>query len=215
VQDGPDFQGQTRRLRTYDGVNFTKAGAEKLGHYVEHDLRRVLDSHVLPVALPGPEEQPPASDNVAGRPVIGPVVPLNATNAEKDGQLLGAAGHPTEVEANPLATRVLNRGEAVVAPRGRADDFSWPRPDISGTPDTEALPDAVPPKGAAANGGAEDGKKNTDKAATTKSSEATSRPTPSSPAPHVTIARPHHHVDQGIGAPRPPLPVGPPASNWR
>ena len=216
VQDGPDFEGQTRRLRTYDGVNFTKAGAEKLGHYVEHDLRRVLDSHVLPVALPGPEEQPPASDNVAGRPVIGPVVPLNATNAEKDGQLLGAAGHPTEVEANPLATRVLNRGEAVVAPRGRADDFSWPRPDISGTPDTEALPDAVPPKGAAANGGAEDGKKNTDKAATTKSSEATNRPTQSSPTPHVTTARPHRHVDQVNGAPpRPPLPVGPATSNWR
>jgi uncharacterized protein len=41
VQDGPDFEGQTRRLRTYDGVYFTKAGAEKLGHYVEHDLRRV------------------------------------------------------------------------------------------------------------------------------------------------------------------------------
>ncbi len=68
VQDGPDFEGQTRRLRTYDGVYFTKAGAEKLGHYVEHDLRRVLSSHALPVALPGPEEQPPASDNVAGRP---------------------------------------------------------------------------------------------------------------------------------------------------
>ena len=64
VQDGPDFEGQTRRLRTYDGVYFTKAGAEKLGHYVEHDLRRVLGSHVLPVALPGPEEQPPANDNV-------------------------------------------------------------------------------------------------------------------------------------------------------
>ena len=62
VQDGPDFEGQTRRLRTYDGVYFTKAGAEKLGHYVEHDLRRVLSSHVLPVALPGPEEQSPAKD---------------------------------------------------------------------------------------------------------------------------------------------------------
>ena len=94
VQDGPDFEGQTRRLRTYDGVNFTKAGAEKLGHYVEHDLRRVLGSNVLPVALPGPEEQAPASDNVAGRPAIGPVVPLNATSAEKGGQLLGAASHP-------------------------------------------------------------------------------------------------------------------------
>jgi uncharacterized protein len=215
MQDGPDFEGQTRRLRTYDGVNFTKAGAEKLGHYVEHDLRRVLSSHVLPVALPGPEEQPPANDNAAGRPAVGPVVPLNATKAEKGGQLLGAASHPTEGEADPLATRVLNRGEAIVAPRGRADDFSWPRPDISGTADTEAPPDTVQPKGAAANSGAEEGKKNTEKAATTKSSEATNRPTQPSPAPHITTARPHRHVDQVNSAPRPPLPVGPATSNWR
>ena len=110
VQDGPDFEGQTRRLRTYDGVYFTKAGAEKLGHYVEHDLRRVLSSHVLPVALPGPEEQSPAKD------AVGPVLPLNAIGAEKSGELLGAASHPTEREADPLATRVLNRGEAIVAP---------------------------------------------------------------------------------------------------
>jgi len=128
---------------------------------------------------------------------------------------LGAASHPTEGEADPLATRVLNRGEAVVAPRGRADDFSWPRPDISGTADTEALPDAVPPKGAAADSGAEDAKKNTDKAATTKPSEAANRSTQSSPAPHVTTARPRHHIDQGNGAPRPPLPIGPATSNWR
>jgi uncharacterized protein len=213
VQDGPDFEGQTRRLRTYDGVNFTKAGAEKLGHYVEHDLRRLLGNNMLPVALPGPEEQPPANDNVAGRPVVGPVLPLNATNAEKGGQLLGAARDSDERQADPLATRVLNRGEAIVAPRGRADDFSWPRPDISGTADTEALPDAAPPKGAAANSGTEDEKKkNTDKAATTKSSEATNRPTQSSPTPHVTTARPHRHVDQ---VNRPPLPVGPATSNWR
>ena len=195
AQDGPDFEGQTRRLRTYDGVNFTKAGAEKLGHYVEHDLRRVLSSHVLPVALPGPEEQPPANDNVAGRPAIGPVLPLNATSAEKGGQLLGAASYQDERQADPLATRVLNRGEAIVAPRGRADDFSWPRPDISGTADTEALPNALPPKGAAVNKGAENGKKNTDKAATTKSSGATNPSTQSSATPHGTTARPHRPVD--------------------
>ena len=216
VQDGPDFEGQTRRLRTYDGVNFTKAGAEKLGHYVEHDLRRLLGNNVLPVALPGPEELPPANDNVSGRPVVGPVLPLNATSAEKAGELLGAASHPDERQADPLATRVLNRGEAVVAPRGRADDFSWPRHDISGTADTEPLPDAVPPKGAAASSGSEDGKKkNTDKAATTKSSEVTSHPQ-ASPTPHVTTVRPHRRVDQINGAsPRPPLPVGPATSNWR
>jgi len=215
VQDGPDFEGQTRRLRTYDGVNFTKAGAEKLGHYVEHDLRKLLGNNVLPVALPGPEEQPPANDNVAGRPVVGPVLPLNSTSAEKGGELLGAASHP-DMQADPVATRVLNRGEAIVAPRGRADDFSWPRPDISATAYTEPLPNSEPPKGAAANNSAEDGKrKNTDKAAATKSSDVTNH-AEASPTPHVATVRPHRRVDQFNGAaPRPPLPVGPAISNWR
>ena len=166
AQDAPDFEGQTRRLRTYDGVNFTKAGAEKLGHYVEHDLRRILRSHVVPVALPGPEEISPTNDDVAGRPVVGPVVPLNATGSDKGGELLGAAAHPTEAEADPLVTRVFNRGEPIVAPRGRADDFSWPRPDVSGSLDAEPSPAVAPlPKGAAAERGAEDRKKNSDKAA--------------------------------------------------
>jgi hypothetical protein len=30
---GPDFEGQIRRLRTADGVHFTKAGAVKLASY--------------------------------------------------------------------------------------------------------------------------------------------------------------------------------------
>ena len=72
---GPDFEGQIRRLRTGDGVHFTKAGAVKLAHYVEHDLRRVLSSHIVPVALPGPEEQAPKGSAVGARPAIGPVVP--------------------------------------------------------------------------------------------------------------------------------------------
>jgi uncharacterized protein len=207
VQDGPDFEGQTRRLRTYDGVNFTKAGAEKLAHYVEHDLRPLLGSHVLPVALPGPEEQPPANNNGTGHPAAGPVLPLNGTSAEKGGQLLGVEAHPANGQTDPLASRVLNRGEAIVAPRGRADDFSWPRPDISGA-DTEPRPDTAPPKGAAANNGVDDAKKTTDK--------GTNRPTQSSATPHVTIARPHRRLDQVNGTPpRPPLPIGPANSNWR
>ena len=214
VQDGPDFEGQTRRLRTYDGVNFTKAGAEKLGHYVEHDLRRLLGNHALPVALPGPEEQPPANDNVAGRPVVGPVLPLNTTSAEKSNQLLGAP-KSDEQQSDPLATRVLNHGEGIVAPRGRADDFSWPRPDISSA-DTEALPDALPAKDAVANSNKEDRKKDTDKAATTKSSDVTNHQTQPSPAPRVTTARPHRHVGTvNTAPPRPPLPVGPATSSWR
>ena len=107
---GPDFEGQIRRLRTFDGVNFTKAGAEKLAHYVEHELRRVLTNRVMPVALPGPEEQSPAKGNA--RPAIGPVVPLNTTAGGEGGDLVGAASHPAQHETDPLATRVLSRGDA-------------------------------------------------------------------------------------------------------
>src|SRR5208282_3752448 len=121
TQQGPDFEGQARRLRTYDGVHFTKYGAEKLAHYVERDLRRVLANHVLPVALPGPEEQSPAKGAAVGRPAIGPVVPLSAIGGAEGGDLLGGTSQPAEREADPLATRVLNHGAAIVAPPGRAD----------------------------------------------------------------------------------------------
>jgi hypothetical protein len=139
IQDGPDFEGQTRRLRTYDGVYFTKAGAEKLGHYVELDLRRVLSSHGIPVALPTPDEQSPVRD------AVGPVLPLNAIGKEKNSELLGAAKRPADRESDPLATRVFNRGEAVVAPPGRADDFSWPHADTSGL-DVEPAADTAHPR---------------------------------------------------------------------
>ena len=38
---GPDFEGQIRRLRAGDGVHFTRAGARKLAHYLEREIRRV------------------------------------------------------------------------------------------------------------------------------------------------------------------------------
>ena len=157
---------------------FTKAGAEKLEHYVKHDLRRVLSSHVLPVALPGPEEQSPAKD------AVGPVLPLNAIGSEKSGELLGAAKQPAEREADPLATRVLNRGEARVAPRGRADDFSWPRPDGNDAADREPAPDAVPPRSSGGTSKLDEGQANpTKKPEAVKSGEAKNRPTQSPPAP--------------------------------
>ena len=52
---GPDFEGQIRRLRSSDGVHFTKYGAEKLAHYIEHDVRRAL-KRGIPVAVPGSDE---------------------------------------------------------------------------------------------------------------------------------------------------------------
>src|SRR5262245_30040124 len=52
LQKGPDFEGQIRQLRTYDGVYFTKAGARKLAHYVEREITRLLAGRSGPIALP-------------------------------------------------------------------------------------------------------------------------------------------------------------------
>jgi uncharacterized protein len=168
VAQGPDFEGQTRRLRTYDGVYFTKAGAEKLGHFVERDLRRVLSSHVLPVALPGPDESSPAKG------AIGPVVPLNAIGAGETGDLLDG-----EREADPLATRLQGGGNATAAPPGRADDFSWPRVDAnsSGAVDLRPATGTPAPAKSSATGKNEakkkDGNKNdANQPKTTRSSNA-------------------------------------------
>src|SRR2546430_2567229 len=56
---GPDYEGQTRRLRSSDGVYFTKFGARKLAHYVEREVERSIASRGAPVALPVPVDPGP------------------------------------------------------------------------------------------------------------------------------------------------------------
>ena len=51
---GPDYEGQIRRLRSGDGVYFTKFGARKLAHYVEREIQRSIANRGMPVALPVP-----------------------------------------------------------------------------------------------------------------------------------------------------------------
>jgi hypothetical protein len=126
---GPDFEGQIRRLRSGDGVHFSKAGAEKLAHYVEHELARVMANPVVPVALPVPEATAPAAAATPGaaRAAVGPVLPLAATGTGEGGDLLGSGSRPSPASPDPTAASVLVRGEALAAPAGRADDFAWPR----------------------------------------------------------------------------------------
>ncbi len=78
--DGPDFEGQIRRLRTADGVHFTKAGAVKLASYVDQELRRVMSNHVAPIALPELPEQASPAKLGAPRPDVGPVLPLTVSS---------------------------------------------------------------------------------------------------------------------------------------
>jgi len=134
---GPDFEGQTRRLRSGDGVHFTRAGARKLAHYVERELRRVMQARLTPVATPAPQEPEPdvekapaaaAAPGLPPRPIASPVMSLTAPRGTGDALLGGAPVRNTS--ADSVATRVLVKGEAIEAPAGRADDFAWPRRDI-------------------------------------------------------------------------------------
>ena len=131
LQQGPDFEGQIRRLRSSDGVYFTKAGALKLAHYAEREINRLLAARSAPIVLPTEPATPDASarpDQPAPRPLAGPIVPLVASSVGTD-QLLGAPGS-RQVTIDAQAARLLIKGEPLLAPAGRADDFAWPRRDI-------------------------------------------------------------------------------------
>ena len=146
---GPDYEGQMRRLRSGDGVYFTKYGARKLAHYVEREIRRYMANRG-PIALPmGPTGPLPADGKSAARPLAGPVMPLTALTGNND-ELVG--GGAASARADASATAVLIKGDGVMPAPGRADDFIWPpgseRPKVE-TP--VAAPAAVPaaPKAAA------------------------------------------------------------------
>jgi uncharacterized protein len=131
LQQGPDFEGQIRRLRSADGVYFTKPGARKLAHYVEREITRLLATRSAPFMLPSEPATPDANalpGQPAPRPLAGPILPLVASSVGTD-QLLGGPGsRPAAVDA--LAARTLVKGEALAPPAGRADDFVWPRREV-------------------------------------------------------------------------------------
>src|SRR5467141_2636766 len=159
LQRGPDFEGQIRRLRAYDGMFFTKPGARKLAHYVEREINRLLAARSAPLALPTEPATPDANalpGQPAPRPLAGPIVPLVASSVGTD-QLLGGPGsRPMAIDA--LAARTLVKGEPLAPPAGRADDFAWPRrevgreqakgetPSASVSPDGTATAPGAPPK---------------------------------------------------------------------
>jgi len=205
---GPDYEGQMRRLRSSDGVFFTKSGALKLAHYVEREIRRQMNSRVTPIAVPSGPAAPATPDGKpAARPMAGPVVPLTIAPSTSD-ELLGGAG-TSSPHSDATATRVLVKGEPVAAPRGRADDFAL-KPDGDGkavVPPAAAVPagamaaappaETVRPEPAATPDKKAVGPKNAPAAKTTQNTAPKPR---SEPRP----VRPQQRDD----APRPPRPIG-------
>jgi hypothetical protein len=145
LQKGPDFEGQIRQLRSYDGVYFTKPGARKLAHYVEREITRLLANRAPTITLPSEPAAPEANavpGQPAPRPLAGPILPLVAASVSSD-QLLGGPGtRPASVDA--LAARTLVKGEALNPPAGRADDSSWPHREVGREPAKEPAKGDVP-----------------------------------------------------------------------
>lgn len=154
AQQGPDFEGQIRRLRSADGVFFTKAGARKLAHYTEREIRRVLAAHTDgPLAVPSETFAPDSNirpGEAGPRPLMGPVMPLVASQVGTDELLGGVGTRPASVDA--LAARTLVKGEPLAAPAGRADDFSWPRREVGAlsAPPSDPVVASAPSDGTAA-----------------------------------------------------------------
>jgi uncharacterized protein len=147
---GPDINGQTVRLRAADGVHFTKAGARKLAHFVEPEIRRDLDE-VAPKSEPG--TSPGTAPNVANvanpdnagtpsnpalpgteapplpKPIAGPILPLTGPVLSPGGALATrtATAGTANNAARALIEQTLQQGRPLAPKPGRVDDFSWPR----------------------------------------------------------------------------------------
>lgn len=145
---GPNIEGRTVRLRTADGVHFTKAGARKIGHAVELELRSIL----------APKDQGDAMSDIGGVDPGAPTVPgssrilMLGMSPRTPGAILTPPAPPAAPEKkseynpgiiagpegkapDPLAAKTaapvvtedaLVTGAAVPVKPGRADDFAWP-----------------------------------------------------------------------------------------
>jgi hypothetical protein len=198
---GPDLEGQIRRLRAGDGVYFTKFGARKLAHYVERELRRLMGNRgAMPVALPTDGPLGPLSPDMrpgaVARPLAGPVLPLAAAPPASEDLLGGGALRPANID--PIATRVLLKGEPVAAAPGRADDFAWPRGQAAATatePDPAAASASAyitPPAAAPAKPDPKDAK---NRAKTAQQGQTATKPQAAQPnaanaKPQIPPARP-------------------------
>ena len=147
---GPNVDGQNVKLRTDDGVLFTKAGSRKVAHFLEAEIKRVFDKDkpqsetaTLPPDIEqaagdineqirremGAPEEPAGPGSPAQleppKPLAGPILSLTARPISPGGAL---AERETKPAGEPDAVaRVLRFGEPVDPRTGRADDFSWPR----------------------------------------------------------------------------------------
>jgi uncharacterized protein len=125
------------RLRAADGVHFNKAGARKAAHFVEPEIRKLLEAALQPPetpagaapeapatpAPPGGNETTPSAAPEAAAPVAPPPKPIAGKTESLTESAVSAGG---ALAAPPVGGAQPKALEAAPAQPGRADDFAWP-----------------------------------------------------------------------------------------
>ncbi len=118
--NGPDVEGQEARLRTADGIHFTSAGARKVAHFADVELKRLMGARgglpteqpTAPVATTNPSE---------GAPAPGPPSDDTAAIDRKITAMLPSLPEPPGIPTlpvKPAAGPVVPLGRAEIAPGG-------------------------------------------------------------------------------------------------
>jgi hypothetical protein len=146
--EGPDVDGEPAKLRTNEGVFFTRAGARKVAFFADTEIKRILGHGGTATAVapnpaditpadgsspPSIEAAIPAPPDAAApvslplKPLVGPVLPLTRQDVTPGGALVSA---PPKLAGDNayMAQRALRVGIAPGSRPGRADDFRWPNP---------------------------------------------------------------------------------------
>jgi hypothetical protein len=149
---GPDVDGQPARLRAEDGVAFTAAGARKIAHFANEEIKRIVGTGTSPetpavAAIPGqpaplegeapttetlapledglPTPEPAAVPVLPVKPEIGPVLPLTASATSPGGALVAKPPRLDGDKGYPIR-KALREGAPPTPQPGRADDYTWP-----------------------------------------------------------------------------------------
>lgn len=114
---GASLTGARVQLRTYDGLGFTRRGANKFAYYASREIDRILDDSLgLGFSL---------EDGAKKKRQENQVVNLTRPALRQNASLAGSNGRVSAFFRNNLARDYFIEGKPLDAPVGRADDFSW------------------------------------------------------------------------------------------
>ncbi|QFR33105.1 GDSL-type esterase/lipase family protein [Ancylobacter sp. TS-1] len=143
MMSGPAVDGQRRRLRTSDGIGFTRAGARKLAFFVDRELDDLMVRKDTPAAeAPDPADARPSIVNLTGGPV-GNARALAGGPGATPATPASIVQAATPDSAVPEPASVLVSGTTLPPVAGRTDDFRWPAGQPAAT--TDPLVPPMPP----------------------------------------------------------------------